>query len=117
MADCYFNAGAFAALPRTPTTLTAHGGWVTVRSSESGVVQDIAHERLAAIRALPSLLDEYLDQKAFTPGARVATTIDVAKIYGGFSLANTDPAQLAADYEVVQRLVDEGLFVFAPEGN
>ena len=107
MCDAYLNHEAFGALPQVPTTLRAHGAWVTVRSSSGGAITRMNPERIEAIRQLPSYLDEYLP---LSVGSSVAMTVDACTVHGCFNLAHPDPAQLAADYATAQALVDAGLF-------
>jgi len=108
MVDAYFEPKRFELLPPAPMP-TKRGAWVTIRSSASGFIRTIEHERLAQLRALPSYLEEYLSP-ALVVGGHVAMTIDVCKIYGCFNLSHADPAQLAADYDKAQQLVEDGLF-------
>lgn len=112
MCDAYVDAPAFRALPHVPRELKAHGAWVTIRSSATGVITRLAHEQLAKIRALPSFLNEYVP---LSVGDRVVTTVDACSVHGCFNLAHPDAAQLEADYNTAQEIVDAGLFDLAAE--
>jgi hypothetical protein len=112
MADAYLDRTAFEMLPRAPTSLRAHGAWVTIRANATGVITAMNDSRLATIRGLPSFSDEYVPLGV---GSRVAMTIDACTVHGCFNLAHADGATLAADYEAAQALVEAGLFEIAPE--
>ena len=111
MADAYLNPQAFAALPSLPFDLQAHGAWVTIRSSATGVITAISEGRLGQIRALKSYRDEYLPLGV---GSAIVTTIDACTVHGCFNLAHEDAEQMARDYELAQALVEEGLFEVGP---
>ena len=113
MADAYFDELAFERLPSTPHTLRAHGAWVTVRANATGVIEALDTAKLDAIRALPSYLDEYLNP-TLAVGHTVVTTVDACTVHGCFNLVHADAAQLRADYETAQRLIDENLFEIRP---
>ena len=111
MCDAYVDAPAFGALPRTPAALTAHGAWVTLRSAATGTVAAVRHERLAALRRLPSFMNDYVP---LSIGDAIVTTVDACSVHGCVNLAHPDAAQLAADYAAAQAIVDEGIYDVAP---
>jgi len=112
MCDAYLRPGAFEALPSAPTSVRAHGAWVTIRSSATGVIGQMRADRIDAIRALPSFRDEYVPLRV---GQKIVTTVDACTVHGCFNLAHVEPEQLARDYAAAQALVDAGLFEVVSE--
>lgn len=112
MADAYLNPSGFDALAPSPSRLLKHGAWVTIRSPASGAITRIHAARIEQIRNLKSYQDEYIP---FAVGSVVAMTVDACTVHGCFNLVHADPAQLEADYEAAQELVEAGLFEIGNE--
>ena len=107
LADAYVAPTAFDALPALPDQLRGFGAEIDLRSTVAGTLAAIDEAAMARIRALPSYISEVLDLK---PGDEIRLTVDALTITGGIQIGNTDRAQLEADYELIQQIIDGGLF-------
>ena len=107
--DAYTDGAAFAALPRTPSALRAHGAQVGVRSVVAGTLARVDADALGAIRGVASYVGECLPA-SLAVGQRIDKTIDIVTLVGQVNLVHADAAQLEADLATVQAIIDRGLF-------
>jgi biotin carboxylase len=104
------NPDEFNRLPTTAYQLLQHPRDVSlINPTDHGVVP--SHEKMAAIRALPSYAHTLM---AHPEGHPLPRTIDVATQPGWIFLISDDPEEIRADYEKLREIERDYLYDGAP---
>ncbi|MEU3777872.1 ATP-grasp domain-containing protein [Streptomyces sp. NPDC032472] len=96
----------FNRLPTTVYQMLQHTRWVSlINSRDHGVIP--SHEKMAAIRALPSHAHTLM---AHPEGHLLPRTIDVATLPGWVYLVSDDPEVVRADYRRLRQIESDYLY-------
>ena len=108
--DAYLNhgLGEFAIVPAEPTSKRSGCFQVKMRSHVEGRLKDVNPFQLARIQALKSYSTHFFTVK---PGEMLLKTRDMPSVPGEVTLIHEDCEQLRSDYESLNDILHEGIFL------
>jgi biotin carboxylase len=112
--DCYLNNGAnFAALPSVPPGVIAGGcQQVKMRTRVGGILKEVDQAQLHRMTSLASYNQHSFSAKV---GAQLYLTVDMPTVPGEITLVSSDKDLLEREYQLVNEILGEGIFIVEPE--
>ena len=106
--DVYLNdAKIFHSIPARPTTAHSYCHQVKMRSHVQGTLKRVIPEQWERILALPSYVEHVFGVR---PGDQILKSVDMPSIPGEITLVHPDKHVLAADYQLLNTILAEGIF-------
>jgi biotin carboxylase len=108
LVDVYLNGGKmFENIPSRPIEAKGYCHQTKMRSHIEGTLKRVDPVQFGRIEALPSYYSHVFGVKE---GDQLLKTVDMPSVPGEVTLVHSDKAQLAADYEMLNKILAEGIF-------
>ena len=108
LVDVYLNGGKmFENIPSRPIEAKGYCHQTKMRSHIEGTLKRVNPAQFGRIEALPSYYSHMFGVKE---GDQLLKTVDMPSVPGEVTLVHSDKDQLAADYEMLNKILAEGIF-------